>query len=294
MVIYKKIKGRKPMKKIAVLTDSAANLMPDFIKKHKNLFVIPLMIVVDGKNFRDQIEIQASEVYEKLDTHQISTSLPSTEDLEKMIEEIKKKEYTDILVINISSGLSGTFNAFRLAFESVSGINITHYDTKTLGGGEGYLVETALELIEEKKSLEDIVKKLDQVRYHDSLAIYTINTLKYLKRGGRIGKVEGTIGDILHIKPVITVNDDGVYITLSKGFGLQRSLITMKDLMVTKFGKDLIDLTVHYGNDLEKASELANRLKKDLNVRNVVLSPLTPVLGIHTGPMMFSYVARRV
>ena len=142
--------------------------------------------------------------------------------------------------------------------------------------------------------ITDIIKELDRIRFQDSLAIYTINTLKYLKKGGRIGKVEGTIGDILHIKPVITVNDEGVYITLSKGFGLQRSLIKMKDLLVEKFGQNKIDLIVHYGNDVEKASELAERLKKDLNIRDIGLSPLTPVLGIHTGPQMFAFVANKI
>jgi len=280
--------------KTAVITDSAANLLPDFIKKFKNLFVIPLMILVDGKSYRDQLEISAEKVYEQLDDHTITTSLPNIDDLNQLLDKLKKENYTDALIINLSSGLSGTFNAFRLALQSVEGLTITHYDSKTLGGGLGYIVEYALELVNLKKPMIEIVPLLDKLRYEDSLAIYTINTLKYLKRGGRIGKVEGTIGDILHVKPVITVNDEGVYVTLSKGFGLQRSLITMKDLMVKKFGTDLMDLTVHYGNDLEKATELAGRLKKELNVRTLTLSPLTPVLGIHTGPMMFSYIGRRI
>ena len=280
--------------KIAVITDSGSNLSKSFIDSHKNLFVIPLMIVINGKNYRDQVEIQANEVYEQLDTHTISTSLPHQQDLLDAIEKIKKEGYTDILAISISSGLSGTFNAFRLVFQDIKGIHITHYDSKTLGGGLAYLVQDALRLIKDGKDVKAILKELDRIRFEDSLAIYTINTLKYLKRGGRIGKVEGTIGDILHIKPVITVNEEGVYVTLSKGFGLQRSLLKMKDIFVDKFGQDQIDLIVHYGNDKEKAEELGDRLKKDLNIRHVVLSPLTPVLGIHTGPMMFAFVGNRV
>jgi DegV family protein with EDD domain len=214
--------------------------------------------------------------------------------LTKLLADIKKKGFTDVLAINISSGLSGTFNAFRLAFQEVKDLKITHYDSKTLGGGLAYLVQDAISYVNKNMPITDIIKELDRIRFQDSLAIYTINALKYLKKGGRIGKVEGTIGDILHIKPVITVNDEGVYITLSKGFGLQRSLIKMKDLLVEKFGQNKIDLIVHYGNDVEKASELAERLKKDLNIRDIVLSPLTPVLGIHTGPQMFAFVANKI
>ncbi|MBU1144565.1 MAG: DegV family protein [Firmicutes bacterium] len=280
--------------KIAVLTDSAANLEPEFIKRHTNLFVIPLMILVDEKSYRDQVEITAQEVYEQLDSHQISTSLPNPGDLSLALDEMKEKGFTDVIAINISSGLSGTFNSFRLAFKRVEGLNIVHYDSKTLGGGLGCLVEYALELVKKKTPIEKIVPALDQLRYKDSIAFYTINTLKYLRKGGRIGKVEGTIGDILHIKPVITVNDEGVYVTMSKAFGLNRSLISMKNILVTKFGTDLIDLIVHYGDDPVMAEELGNKLKTVLNIRNLSMSRLTPVLGIHTGPKMFAYVARRV
>lgn len=280
--------------KTAIITDSGCNLSQAFIKAHKNLFVIPLMIIVDGKSFRDQVEITAAEVYEKLDETTITTSLPNMDDLDDVFKKLKKDAYTHVLVINISSGLSGTYNVFRLQLENYEGFEITHYDAKTLGAGQGYLIEQALELVEAGKMPKDIVEALNKQRFEDSLAIYTINTLKYLKRGGRIGKVEGTIGDILHIKPVITVNDEGVYITLSKGFGLQRSLLKMKELFVEKFGEKTIDLTVHFGTDEEKAQQLAESLKKVLNVRTLKLAALTPVLGIHTGPMMFAYVARVV
>jgi DegV family protein with EDD domain len=282
------------MQKIAVLTDSAANLSTEFVSKHPNLFVMPLMILIDDVPFKDNIDISAEEVYAKLDSAKVTTSLPSIGDLEATIAKIQSQGYTDLLAINLSSGLSGTFNAFRLVFLETKGIRVTHYDSKTLGAGLGYLIEHALELIQAGKPVEAIVPKLQTLRYEDSLAIYTIETLKYLRRGGRIGKVEGTIGDILHIKPIITVNDEGVYITLSKSFGLKRSLLTMKSLLVEKFGGDAIDLTVHYGNNRSKAEELAASLQAALNVKTLVLSPLTPVLGIHTGPEMFAYVARRV
>jgi DegV family protein with EDD domain len=181
-----------------------------------------------------------------------------------------------------------------VAFKEMSGINIFHFDSKTLAAGLGYLIEYALELVKTGKPVPEIIPLLEHLRYEDSLAIYTINTLKYLKRGGRIGKVEGTIGDILHIKPVITVNPEGVYVTLRKAFGLQRSLLLMKKLMIEKFGTELVDMTIHYGDDLEKAKELGEMMKQELNIRTLTVSPLTPVLGIHTGPEMFAYIVRRI
>lgn len=280
--------------KIAVLTDSAANLSHEFINKNENLFVVPLMIVINGKEFRDGVEIEAKEVYEKLDTHKITTSLPSALDVEEKIKTIKKLGYTDLLVINISSGLSGTFNAIRLALQEEKDLNVLQYDTLTLAGGEGVIVKYALELIAKKTPMKDILPKLNQMRHQDSLAFYTINTLKYLKAGGRIGKVEGTIGDLLHIKPVITVNDEGEYVTLSKAFGLKRSLLKMKSILQEKFGDKLIDLIVHYGDNEEEAKELADKLRNSLNIRNVEVIRLTPVLGVHTGPEIYAYIANLV
>lgn len=280
--------------KTAIITDSASNLQPEFIKKHNNLFVIPLLIVCDGINYRDQIEMTAEEVYNQIDSHKLSTSLPDTNDLLKVVEDIKKEGYTHILCINVSSGLSGTFNAFRLVFEHVEGIDITHYDSLTIGGGLGYIVEYALELVSKNESPKDILPKLNHLRFEDSLSLYTIGTLKYLRRGGRIGRVEGTLGDLLHVKPVIGMNDEGVYVTVAKAFGIKRSLLLMKEHIVNKFKKDLVDLTIHYGKGKEIALVLASRIKKELNIRTLTLSPLTPVLGIHAGPEMFSYVARRI
>ncbi len=280
--------------KIAILTDSGSNLSKEFVKSHNNLFVVPLMIVIDGKEFRDQVEISASDVYEKLDTHKVSTSLPSPKDLKDTLEEIKKQGFTHVIVINISSGLSGTFNSFRLAIEEEKDLEILQYDTLTLGGGEGFIVEYALELVKAKKAFNEIIPLLDILRFKDSLAFYTINTLKYLKAGGRIGKVEGTIGDLLHIKPVITVNDEGVYVTLSKAFGLKRSLLRMKSILMEKFGNDTIDLIIHYGDNEEEAKELVDKLQNALKIRRLELQRLTPVLGVHTGPDIIAYVARRI
>jgi len=282
------------MKKIAVLTDSAANLTESFVKKHDNLFVVPLKIIIDGKEYRDQEEISAEEVYQKLDHHEVKTSLPILTDIEDRIKTIKEKGFTHVVVVNISSGLSGTFNSFRLALEEEKDLEIVQYDTLTLGAGEGFIVQYALELIEDGCPFDDIKDKLHRLRHEDSLAFYTLNTLKYLRAGGRIGKVEGTLGDLLHIKPIITVDDAGEYVTLSKAFGQKRAMLKMKSILLENFEGDKIDLVIHYGNNEDLAKEWAEKLKPLFDIRNLQLVRLTPVLGVHTGPEIIAYVARRV
>lgn len=280
--------------KTAIITDSGANLTEEIIKKYKNLYVLPLIILVDGAAYKDQVEIKATEVYAQLDEKEISTSLPNITELYDALADIKKQNYDNVIIINISSGLSGTFNAFHAALSEYTDLEVFHYDSKTLAAGQGYLVEQALELVEKETAPQEIISALDKQRSEDSIAMYTINTLKYLKKGGRIGKVEGTIGNILHIKPVITVNPEGVYVTLAKTFGLNRALIKMREMLIKKFEQVKIDLTVHYGDDFEEASSLGKMLRNFLNIRRLTVSQLTPVLGIHTGPMMFAYVARKV
>ncbi len=280
--------------KIAVITDSASNLTKKYVDATKNLDMLSLLISIDGKFYRDQVEIDTETVYKRLFETNVTTSLPNMEDFTKSVEKFKAEGYTDILVISISSNLSGTYNAFRLAADDVKDINVHLYDTKTLSMAEGYLVEEAIELIKKNTPIDKILKQLDELRFKNSIAMYTVETLKWLKKGGRIGLVEGTIGEILHVKPVISVNDDGVYYTISKGFGIQRALITMRRTLAEFFGKDLIEVTIHYGNNLELAHKVEEKLMTELNISKISLTPLTPVLGVHTGPGIIAMIGRRV
>jgi len=280
--------------KIGIITDSASNLDLAFINKHENLLMTPLMISYEGKFHRDIIEVDYATVYKKLETTKVTTSLPSLEDFQDAIEKFEKEGYTDIIVITISSQLSGTFQAFELASKDHEGANLHLYDSKTLSAAEGNLVKVALEGIEKGLSISRIIADLNQVRYEDSVALFTVETLKYLREGGRIGKVEGTLGDLLNVKPVISVNDEGVYYTITKAFGMKRVMLAMRKTLKDKFKDDLVELTIHYGNNLEKAQSLKEKLEAGLNTKEVLISQLTPVLGIHTGPEMYAIIARRV
>ena len=280
--------------KIGVITDSASNLDLEFINKHKNLKMTPLMISYDGEFHRDIIEVDYKTVYKKLETTKVTTSLPSLEDFQEAIHQFEKDGYTDIIVITISSNLSGTYQAFELLGNDYEGANLHFYDSKTLSAAEGYLVKVALKGIEDEKSVPRIIADLNQARYEDGIALFTVETLKYLREGGRIGKVEGTIGDLLNVKPVISVSDEGVYFTITKGFGMKRTMVAMRKALRDKFNDDLIDITIHYGNNLAKAESLKEKLESGFNTNEVVIAQLTPVLGIHTGPEMYAIVGQRV
>lgn len=280
--------------KLAVITDSGCNLSKKYLDSVQNLKMISLLLNIDGVFYRDQLEIDSETIYKRMHEADILTSLPNLEDFVNAVESFKSEGYTDILVISISSGLSGTMNGFQNAAKEVEGIKIHFYDSKTLAMAEGYLVEEAIDLIKKETDFDTIIRRLDDLRYKNSIAMFTVETLKWLRKGGRIGKVEGTIGEILHVKPVISVNDDGVYHTLSKGFGMNRTFITMRKTLVDFFKDDPIELTIHYGENLETAEKLEEKLIAELNVKKITLTPLTPVLGIHTGPQMLAIIGKRV
>ncbi len=280
--------------KIGVITDSGCNLDLDFISKHKNLRMVPLMISFDGEYHRDLLEVDYDTVYKKLEETKVTTSLPALEDFEAAIHDLEKEGYTDIIVVTISSKLSGTYQAFDLFGQTHEGANLHFYDTKTLSAAQGLLVKVALEGIEANRPIPRIIADLNQVRYEDSIAMFTVETLRYLRDGGRIGKVEGTIGDLLHVKPVISVSDEGVYYTISKGFGMKRTMLAMRKALNEKFGDNLIEVTIHYGNNAKKAEEIKAKIESMFNTKEVVIQQLTPVLGIHTGPEMYAIIARQV
>ncbi len=280
--------------KLAVITDSGSNLQLDYINSTKNLKYIPLQLNFDGVFYRDLFEVTAERVYEQLKDMHIKTSLPQSEDYINALEDLKKEGYTDVLVLTISKGLSGTYNGFRNLNEMVEGIKVHMYDTMTLSMAQGYLVKEAINLIKENKSIEEIFTRLDEIRYKESLAFFTVETLSYLIKGGRIGKVEGTIGNILHVKPIIAVGDDGVYHTLSKGFGMKRTYVTMRKKLKEKFGDDPVEITIHYGLHDDDAKAMADKLLSELNVKKIDITALTPVLGVHVGPEALGICARKV
>ncbi len=280
--------------KIAVITDSSSNLSFEYVKTVHNLDMMPLMISFDDKYYRDQIELDYQTVYDNIIDKNITTSLPDIGDFTNSINKYISEGYTDILVITISSELSGTFNAFKVASKEYTNINVHMYDSKTLSMALGYIVKEAIQSIKSNFSISEIISRLDDLRYNNSIAIYTVDTLKYLRKGGRIGKVEGTIGDILAIKPIISVNDEGSYYTISKAFGINRTLIAMRNIIKNKYHNDLIDVTIHYGSNIEKARKLSKKMSDDLHIRNIDIVQLTPVLSVHTGPEIIAIIVRMV
>jgi DegV family protein with EDD domain len=191
----------------------------------------------------------------------------------------------DILSIHISSGLSGTVNAARVGAEEVApATNVMLWDTLTLSGGERFQVLAAALACRAGWPAHAIVQRLAEIRARQDV-VFTLETLEYLARGGRIGRVSAMAGMLLNIKPVIHVDhQDGKYNTLAKSRTTPRALVAIGDYLHATHGDEPLWVAVQHGRWAEQAEALTVVLKQRLNIALIETVRISPVLGVHTGP----------
>jgi DegV family protein with EDD domain len=164
------------------------------------------------------------------------------------------------------------------------GIAIDHVDTLTLSGGERFQVLAAALASRAGRSKEYIIERLGRIRQATEV-VYTLETLAYLAKGGRIGRVQALAGTLLHLKPVIIVDKtDGKYSTVGKERTMQRALTNITEYLYKTYGSKPLWVTVLHGQIQEQAEQLASMLPAKLNVAKSEILRISPVLGVHTGP----------
>lgn len=273
--------GGITLQKIALITDSASDLSKESIERY-NIHVLPFRIIYEKKEYLDKVNITPKEVYDNLDNEMPSSSLPALSDMEELFEKLKKEGYTHVIGVTLSSGLSGIYNALKLVSENHPEIESFIFDSKSISIGEGLLIEECGKMIEEGKSFEDIIKALPDIKSRLCI-FFVVGTLKYLKKGGRIGKVAGTIGDILNLKPIITMHEDGSYTTFDKVRGRKQSLKRLVNIIEGLKNKGKVYLM--HGNAEEEMKAIYESLKELPNVLSVKLGEnISPVAGAHSGP----------
>lgn len=270
------------MQKIALITDSGCDLSLEILKEN-NISLIPLNIIYSYGEFEDKISITAEEVYDKLNVEIPSTSLPSTKRINGILDNLEKEGFTHVIAIMISGGLSGTCNAIRLALENYPNLTSYVYDTKILAYPQGMIVLEAAKAIKNGKDFDTIISELPNIRAKIS-GSFTLDTLEYLKKGGRIGKVAGTIGEMLNLKPIIGVDDEGVYHTLCKARGRKQALSKLTDLLKESLNGGKCRVCVLQGGALKEATAYLESIKDLDNIVDINITSISPALGVHTGP----------
>lgn len=267
-----------------IVTDCAADMSADELEK-LGITQAPLFIQFPEGEV-NAVDITPDDFYNRLEAMRPAiptTAQPSSGIFAELYRKIAEAE-KNILSIHISSGLSGTINSARDGGEQVkSEINVSHWDTLTLSGGERFQVMAAAFASKANWAMQSIQERLEKIREKTEL-IYTLDTLEYLARGGRIGRVKAIAGALLKLKPVIRVDQDGKYTTVSTGRTIGKSINAITEHLYGKYAQTPVWVTVLHGRFAEKAEILANELKERLNVARFEVKRISPVLGVHTGP----------
>ena len=276
--------------RVALVTDTACDLLDEQLLKW-DIRIVPLRVVTSRGEFRDRAEINTDQVYELLKSELPKTSLPLPEDVAAMYRQLKAEGATRILHICMSGALSGTYNMVSILADETEDVRIDVVDTRTLSCGTGLLVLEAAECLERGMPVEDVIARLSELR-RNQLGAFVIRTLEYLRKGGRIGLVEGVVGSLLQIKPVIYVNDEGVYNTLVKTRGFAKALNAMQEEFFKRYQGRRVRVAIVHGQAQEEAQKLLQAFRSKLNVASGFVAPVSPALAIHTGPGLLGAIVQ--
>jgi len=272
------------MKKIAVLTDSGSGIS-QIESKELGIFVLPLLVVVDGKTYLDGIEIQLNELYALLgEKKHPKTSTPLYQSIENMLIKIKNLGFTDVIALPLSSGLSSTYQSIALASQEV---NLNHHLIEVFSTCmiQNHCAKLAQRMVNENKQLDEIISELNRV-ISLSNTIILPNDLEYLKQGGRLTPLAASLASMFKIRPVLQLNQScaGKIDVLSKVRTERKALETaIETLDVTFSGKSVSIYIIHSAAD--ERCELTKQLliAKGYSESSIQIHAIAAVIASHTG-----------
>lgn len=279
------------MAEYIISTDTSCDFPLEYVKQHQ-LPLVTLFYSIDGVTGENGCP--SSDVlknfYDKMRAGSMTkTQQASIEDTEKVFREILK-EGKDILHIAFSSGLSGTANAARLAAENMMeefpGRKIIVIDSLCASLGQGLLVDYALKLQQQGKTMEETAKWLED-HIQNICHLFTVEDLKYLQRGGRISKTTALVGTMIGIKPVLHVDPEGKLVSISKVRGRKQSIPALVNKMEENIGKyrgEKQPIFISHGDCIEDANYLAELVKERFGYDEFLINDVGPTIGAHSGP----------
>lgn len=278
------------MSNIAIITDTTCDLPVEIIKQY-HINVLPFRIIYKDREYRDKFEITPEKVYNNFANEIPTSSMPSMDDMEKMFQEIEEKGCKEVIAIVLSTGLSGIYNGIQVVSENHPNLRTFICDSQSISMGEGALVVECAKLAESGKSFDEIVETIPSIKKRIHL-FFVVGTLEYLKKGGRIGKVSGTIAELLNIKPIISIDSkDGKYFTYDKVRGKKQALNRLISIGEEILDKNKCSIYVMHGNGEEEAKKVYMQMKEKANVISSTWGGcISPVSGVHSGPGLIGLV----
>jgi DegV family protein with EDD domain len=272
--------------KVAIVTDSTATLPPELCKG-LNITTVPLQVIWGEETLRDGIDIDPAHFYTRLVESKImpTTSQPSPAAFSAVYSRLIEEGF-DILSVHISTLLSGTFDSATQARQNFSQAHIEIIDSLTTSMGMGFPILTAARAAQQGATLQECKVIVERLLSRSSVH-FVLNTLEYLHRGGRIGGAAAFFGTALNLKPVLELRDGRIEAT-ERVRTWNKAVDRLLDIYEHSVdGQRPIRLAVLHANAEEEADRLLTRARLRFNTNEVseaFLAPISPVLGVHTGP----------
>jgi len=271
------------MKNICIVTDSTADLPIEYIREY-NIGVVPLKVLFGDKEYLDRVTITTEEFYGKLTESKVfpKTSQPSPRDFYNIYQKLGEENKT-IISIHLSSKLSGTYQSAEIAKSNLPNLDIHVIDSKVGSMVLGMIVIEAARACKEGKNLEQVLGLINNLI--DNIKVYfLLDTLEYLEKGGRIGKASAFLGNLLSVKPILSLKD-GEIIPVEKVRGKSKAFKKMIELMK----KDIpsggpIKISIINANAEEDSYKLEEMVKSGFKVTEVIRSTIGTVIGAYVGP----------
>lgn len=274
------------MSKVAIVSDSTANI-PASMLQNLPVSVVPLNVIFGNETFFDGVTIKSDEFYTRLQTGKVnpSTSQPSPEAFKSLFLKLLDDGY-DVMTIVISSKLSGTMDSALQAQAELPGAPIEVLDTYSTSMAMGYQVLTVARAAAQGASLHEC-KVLAEIAREKTGALFTVSTLEYLHRGGRIGGAAAFLGTTLDLKPILTLKEGKI-----EAMERVRTLSKASDRLVELFleqaqGHKTVRLGFLHAKAEEEAAALMEKVRQRIPasmINEAILAEVSPTIGTHTGP----------
>lgn len=273
------------MQKVAIVVDSVACLTRELVQQY-NIGIVPIMLLVQGKVYRDTIDMTPTQAYELFlkEPESFNTSPASPGHYLEAYREASNKA-DNILCITLSSKLSTGYDMARTAQEQaryvLPQINIEVLDSENVTASEGFIALEAARTAADGKDLTEVLGKAEEIKNKASFLIL-IDTIRHVYRTGRIPKVASQVGSMFNIKPILTISSGEVRfkrIARNREHGINRLIEDLRE----KVGHNPVHIAVMHAFCPDEAEKLKERLDNEFNCTELFITEFTPVMGYATG-----------
>lgn len=272
------------MRNVAIVVDSGTDI-PKKYRERYGIFELPLHIQYEALSYRDKIDITTEQVIDRLEMEIPRTSLPSVGEILLLLRKIRAKGFRDVIVVTISSALSGTCGILRMAAREAKGLRVRVVDSKSISLGAGITAIRAAELAESGMTMEQILPRL-QLAIEQTKVFLCADTLKYMQKSGRINARTAAMGTIFGIRPIFSCNAEGAYYAVGKVRGSREVVDALVEQVAAAVGEaKRFDLVVAHICAKKRAKELEKALRQRLpGCGRLIVTQVGPALAVHSGP----------